>query len=38
MFLDPNVLLLGDGRGFTEVGPDCGCQLEMEAMGVAVGT
>ena len=38
MFLDPNVLLLGDGRGgFTEVGPDCGCQLEMEAMGVAVG-
>ncbi len=38
MFLDPNVLLLGDGQGgFTEAGADCGCQLEMEAMGVAVG-
>jgi hypothetical protein len=37
MYLTPNQLLRNDGTGGLSVDEGCGCQLAMEAMGVAVG-
>jgi hypothetical protein len=36
-WIDPNHLLLNDGQGFFSDATDCGCDLAMYAMGVAVG-
>lgn len=35
-WLDPNHLLLNDGRGYFTDTPDCACNLAMYSMGVAV--
>jgi hypothetical protein len=36
-FIEPNHLLLNDGRGFFADAADCGCQLATLSMGAAVG-
>ncbi|MFT5682606.1 MAG: hypothetical protein ACI8RZ_003528 [Myxococcota bacterium] len=36
-FLAPNQLLLNDGTGYFTVAEDCFCNIEMHAMGTAVG-
>lgn len=37
IFWDPNDLLINDGRGHFQRGPDCGCNLTIFGMGTSAG-